>query len=301
MFEGAQSIWPDDVAPSAEDAAPPASSGQADTKPTRTIEPKSDATTTEKSEPAAKPAAAPKPEAVPTLSMTQAEFDAHVAEATKRARADQSAMAKQLKELGQRLEARERAFGDLVQQYRGTQVEGDALRTWMQSENATVDRIAQETQAAEEAQRNAAGLNAGKNATASALYQEQYGPLLYEAGQLGVSKDELVTLIDGVMQSETFAPFHRAYLRAQSVEDAAEVAKPGYVLMAQLVRAQLQQKKIDTLKEPESPPKPERTQAHGTGTSIPADPLNELPIGQRGRARLSQGLIADALRAYQPE
>jgi hypothetical protein len=296
MMAEVATLFPDQsFGSSADGAASPADSGQADTAPpTPAVE--------ETPTPAPKPAPAPKHEKAEVPgTLTEAEVEARIADATKRSRADQSAMAKQVKEMQSRLEAREQAFGQLVEAYRGTQVEGDALRQWMQSENSVNDRLAEEQRVATETAQQSASLVKAKWDAASDLYNQQYGPLSNEAGHLGLSETDLQSIIDGVMKSPDFASFHEAFNGAPTIEDALRVAKPGYVLMGKEVRAQLQQKKIDSLKEPEpEKPKPERTIAHGTGGATP-DPLSQLPIGERGKTRLREGVMADALRVFQLE
>ncbi len=295
------SLWPDQIAPSAQDDAAPGSAGPAESAPTRA---ERAAPAEETPEPAATPAPALKEEPSPapeTLTLTQAELQERIAEATKRQRADQSAMAKQLSEMQRRLEARERAYAELARELQGTAAGELALRSWMLSENAATEAAQQAEQAQREAAQTRASLAREKAAVATTLYQEQYAPLLYEAGQLGVPQAELVAIIDGVLKSPDFAPFHEAFDGATSVQDAARVAKPGYVLLAKEVRARLQAKKLESLKEPDPPKaKPERTQAHGAGGGA-VDPLDRMPIGQRGTARLREGLLQDAMRAYNLE
>lgn len=299
-FDGLVADYTADLVPSAEDAPPRSDPRDATPEPTR----EQSATPHAADEQAAAPETAPE-----SLTLTPAELQSRIDEATRRAREGQSHTAQQLAERDKELrrlqvavQARDQALAklgeDANQRYltRPDVIEEQfRLRNW---EGQVLD---QDTQAQQQQGQQAEALGAAKEAAASTALDKALIAVLPDAAKLGYGDTEVQQMFLDIMQKDPLAlDFWREYESAADPRIAAQAIQRCYAVIVKEGKVALQAKRAAELNEA-SPPKTRtpRPQVHGSGGAAGNDPYATLPLEQRGRRRIDDAF--DAWRATQKQ
>jgi hypothetical protein len=250
-------------------------------------------------------AAPAKAKAPAKLTLTEDELRERLDEATKRERASQQAEAKKAADLAREnkrllkaLEARELGLNQLQSTYQGTEAEMAILRERRRMDAFTEGELARAEEAEQQTAQEAREFEGRKQAVANDHYKDALLILRPEARALGYSDADVDAIVlDLFAHDETVRDFNEEFASARSLADADKAAKRAYRELAKSGKAALQAKKIADL-TPETPPKEptKRAQAHGSFRSGHADPLDTLPMKQRGTTRLSEAMAEDFAR-----
>jgi hypothetical protein len=230
--------------------------------------------------------------------LTKAEYDL-----LKRQANDQKATAKRLREMELHAKGREGAIAQIAEKYRGTEVEAEALNQWMQANSWQQQQIADEEMQATQSVQAARSLATDKERAALSLWQPYERPLALEAGALGLSEADLDAIVEEVKSTDKgVIRLGQKFMAARTIEDAREFAEAGYTLLDQGVRARLQTKKLESLKEPEDTPRPQRRVHLGGQGAVNADPYAHIKdLDARASARLRDGMRAEMAKIFPQE
>lgn len=266
----------DAPAPSPEDAA-----ARADDTPA------ADAETPE----ATAPAETPAPEKAPAvLTLTPEELQAKIDEATKRARADQSRMAKELREARAAAQARQEALNKLQQDASERYLDRTAIiEEQFRAQNYANQLLTQDEEAENERANAGAQLAAAKEQMARTDYLDAMSTLMEEAGPLGMKRDKVNAILEEIAKTDKLAASYVAEFDTAATPQAAQAASQRlYLVLTDKATVRLQAEKMAEIAET-APPKPriERPQVHGSGGTLGADPYRNIKNwGERGRNRL---------------